>query len=162
MQYCKKQDGIHCQGPTPPHRNKNLEEGRRREEEEEKEKKEKKSVGRPMLPKGAWVKIQKISIIHPSPIFMKGIKQRTILWTKHQRDCESLYKTTWTTQTAAPPSAACTRQETSDHQCIQFQHQASPRHLFTLRRRCSPHHRGLIRLRISDRKFVNHTTEMIL
>ena len=35
-------------------------------------------------------------------------------------------------------------------------------HLFTLRRRCSPHHRGLIRLWISDRKFVNHTTEMIM
>ena len=35
-------------------------------------------------------------------------------------------------------------------------------HLFTLRRSCSPHHRGLIRFRISDRKFVNQTTEMIL
>ena len=34
--------------------------------------------------------------------------------------------------------------------------------LLTLRSRCSPHHRGLIRLRISDGKFVNHTTEMIL
>ena len=83
-------------------------------------------------------------------------------YSNQQEDFESLYKTAWTTQTAAPPSAACTRQEASDHQCIQFQHQASPRHLFTLRRRCSPHHRGLIRLRISDRKFVNHTTEMIL
>ena len=35
-------------------------------------------------------------------------------------------------------------------------------HLFTLRSCCSTHHRGLIRFRISDRKFVNHTTEMIL
>ena len=35
-------------------------------------------------------------------------------------------------------------------------------HLFTLRTCCSTHHRGLVRFRISDRKFVNHTTEMIL
>ena len=36
------------------------------------------------------------------------------------------------------------------------------RYLFTLRNSCSTHHRGLIWFRISDRKFVNHTTEMIL
>ena len=35
-------------------------------------------------------------------------------------------------------------------------------HLFTLKNCCSTHHRGLVRFRISDRKFVNHTTEMIL
>ena len=35
-------------------------------------------------------------------------------------------------------------------------------YLFTLRSCCSTHHRGLIRFRISDGKFVNHTTEMIL
>ena len=35
-------------------------------------------------------------------------------------------------------------------------------HLFTLRRSCSTHHRGLIRFRISDRKFVNQTTEMTI
>ena len=34
--------------------------------------------------------------------------------------------------------------------------------LFTLWKSCPTHHRGLIRFRISDRKFVNHTTEMIL
>ena len=34
--------------------------------------------------------------------------------------------------------------------------------LFTLKKCCLTHHRGLIRFRISDRKFVNHTTEMIL
>ena len=34
--------------------------------------------------------------------------------------------------------------------------------LFTLKNCCSTHHRGLVRFRISDRKFVNHTTEMIL
>ena len=35
-------------------------------------------------------------------------------------------------------------------------------HLFTLRKRDTAHHRGLVSLRISDGKFVNHTTEMIL
>ena len=35
-------------------------------------------------------------------------------------------------------------------------------HLFTLKNCCSTHHRGLVRFRISDRKFVIHTTEMIL
>ena len=35
-------------------------------------------------------------------------------------------------------------------------------YLFTLRSCCSTHHRRLIRFRISDGKFVNHTTEMIL
>ena len=35
-------------------------------------------------------------------------------------------------------------------------------YLFTLRMTCSTHQRGLVRFRISDRKFVNHTTEMIL
>ncbi len=34
--------------------------------------------------------------------------------------------------------------------------------LFTLWKSCPTHHRGLIWFRISDRKFVNHTTEMIL
>jgi hypothetical protein len=34
--------------------------------------------------------------------------------------------------------------------------------LFTLWKSCPTNHRGLIRFRISDRKFVNHTTEMIL
>ncbi len=36
------------------------------------------------------------------------------------------------------------------------------RGFFTLRTRCPTHHRGLVRFRISDRKLVNHTTEMIL
>ena len=35
-------------------------------------------------------------------------------------------------------------------------------YLFTLRMTCSTHQRGLVRFRISDRKFVNHTTETIL
>ena len=35
-------------------------------------------------------------------------------------------------------------------------------YLLTLRSCCSTHHRRLIRFWISDRKFVNHTTEMIL
>ena len=71
-------------------------------------------------------------------------------------------RTSWTTQTAAPPSAPSTRREASDHQCVLYRYQTGHEHLFTLRTRCSPHHRGLIRLRISDRKSVNHTAEMIL
>ena len=71
-------------------------------------------------------------------------------------------KTSWTTQTATPPTAPSTRQEASDHQCVLYQYKTRHEHLFTLRTRCSPHHRGLIRLRISDRKSVNHTAEMIL
>ena len=31
-----------------------------------------------------------------------------------------------------------------------------------LRKSCKPHHHGLVGLQISDRKFVNQTTEMIL
>ena len=34
--------------------------------------------------------------------------------------------------------------------------------LFMLWKSCSPHHHGLIRFRISDRKFIIQTTEMIL
>ena len=49
----------------------------------------------------------------------------------------------------------------SDHQCYRPPIKKFW-HLFTLRKSCSPHHRELVRFRISDRKFVNQTTEMIL
>ena len=49
----------------------------------------------------------------------------------------------------------------SDHQCSRPPVKKFW-HLFTLRKSCSPHHRELVRFRISDRKFVNQTTEMIL
>lgn len=100
---------------------------------------------------------------HLPALYVPGSRWILSIGSRHgKRDRTSLIKTAWTTQTAAPPSASRTRQEASDHQCVQFRYEIRPRHLFTLRRRCSPHHRGLIRLRISDRKFVNHTTEMIL
>ena len=98
----------------------------------------------------------------------------TVHWTFKQSRINCLFcqlcKRVWdpdnritlTTQTATPPFASSTRQEASDHQCVPYQHKTGHEHLFTLRKRCSPHHRGLIRLRISDRKFVNHTAEMIL
>jgi hypothetical protein len=64
----------------------------------------------------------------------------------------------YATQKATPPFAA-TREQAIINVSDFLQEVWN---LFTLWKICPTHHRGSIRFRISDRKLVNHTTEMIL
>ena len=51
---------------------------------------------------------------------------------------------------------------TSDHQCAVLSSELVPAPFHAQEKEALAHHRGLVGLRISDGKFVNHTTEMIL
>ena len=71
------------------------------------------------------------------------------------------FKSRATTQQASFPLPVH-EAEASDHQCTVRNRRVAPCAFSRSGKDALAHHRGLVGLRISDGKFVNHTTEMIL